>query len=51
MIGIFNGFECMATKYVFLTCTVAVVEIEESAAMLPKLKSIDQYDPQFLTIK
>ena len=34
----------MAAKYVFLTCTVPVVGIEGSAAMLLELKSINQYD-------
>ena len=34
----------VAAKYVFLTCTVAVVEIEGFAAMLLKLKLISQYD-------
>ena len=41
----------VASYIVFLTFTVPVVEIEEYAAMLLKLKSINQYDPQFLTIK
>ena len=34
----------MAAKYVFLTCTIPVVEIEGSAATLLELKSINQYD-------
>ena len=37
-------FLLVAAKYVSLTCTVAVVEIEGSAAMLLKLKLISQYD-------
>ena len=37
-------FLLVAAKYVFLTCTVAVVEIEGFAAMLLKLKLISQYD-------
>ena len=28
----------------FLTCTVPVVEVEGSGSMLPRLKSINQYD-------
>ena len=37
-------FMLVAAKFVFLTCTVAVVEIEGYAAMLLKLKLISQYD-------
>ena len=45
------GFMFVGAKYVFLTCTMPVVEIEGSATMLPKLNLINQYDPQFLPIK
>ena len=33
-------FIFVVAKYVFLTCTLPVVEIEVFAAVLPKLKSI-----------
>ena len=35
----------------FPTCTVPVVEIEASDAMLSKLKLTNLYNPQFPTIK
>lgn len=37
----------MVAKYVFLTRAVAVVEIVRFAAILPKVKSINEYDPEF----
>ena len=40
-----GNFICMVAKYVFLTFTVTVVKIERFAAMLPRLKSINQYNP------
>ena len=38
----------MVAKYVFLTCAVSVVERGGFPAVLPKLHSISQYDPQFM---
>ena len=36
----------MAANYILLTCNVPVVKMERFAAILPSLKSINQYDPQ-----
>ena len=41
-------FIFLYAKYAFLTCTVPVVEIEGFLAILPKLKSINQYEVKFL---
>ena len=39
-------FFFIVAEYLFLKCVVPVVEIE-FAVILPRLKSINQYDPQF----
>ena len=37
----------MMVKYVYLACFVPEMEIKSFAPILIRLKSIDQFDPQF----
>ena len=36
----------MIANYIFLTCTVPVVEIEGFVATLARIRLVNQYDPQ-----
>ena len=46
ILAILRGLILMIANYIFLTCTVPVVEIEGFVATLARIRLVNQYDPQ-----